>query len=1373
MHMDFRHIRATPLSQRDSFEALATYLFQRNFLPGAGSTFTNLRGDGGDGGVEAYFTDAAGYIHGLQAKFFFKLGSSEQAQLAKSLKAAQQNYPALQSYTIYIPFDLTGRRAGGTAGKAELERFEAWATSEMDSSLRAGAMLEIRLVPGTQVKQQLLASDPHGGARRFWFDDAVLTPAVISTCLSAAKAFAGPRFTETLDVETEAQLALSIFGRTADAAKAAYDKFKPLVSPFNYLTRKADEALACLSPSDLKAAKAALAAIVANLRSLVTGQSEVRIVEECSAAALTLTPLLAKAEELNFQAFCDTHGKDKDTKAFRQFNAEFMVAFPAKDLDIARESVKALAQLAEALNTPAVRAATAKSMLLVGPAGVGKTHAIVSSAADRLARGAFSVVLFGDDFEGASPWEVVRSRLGFGANVGRDELFECLDACAVAQGYPFVVFIDALNEGPMGSKWKDRLPEFLSQAAPYPGVKVCVSTRDTYRDLVVDSRFPGFAFRHPGFEGREFEALQAFANHYGLLSEITPLFTQEASNPLFLHLACRTMKEMGATSLDLTLDGFSGLFEKFLEQVNVRVKERLRVVAPGHLVRRALIALSGAIKADGSVGWSDASAQLVSLLHGESTAPALLEELRKEGLVILSSTASGDHVVRFGYQRYGDVLRCLRLIEAATNAGFLDQPALVASMANADDGLLEMMAAVLPERAGVELPFLGLQLADDELGRHFLKGFQWRRGSSVSPATELLFRQQLLTPDWQQVFDTALRLSLVPNHPLNARWFHELMLIQSSPLREGYLWLALRDSYASGGVVKSIVDTARRADLKFWTTDIFELACKVLITMCTSPDRRVRDLAGKGLTRLLIARPELAAALVETAADFDDEFVLESAATATYCACLLVPTERRKAFLDALDVLLSNAAYDTPNAAIRNSVLLLGSAISPLPGDLARALKKYPSKDKLPAAWPTEAEAHKLLEVKGVVQNMDFDSKGLLPDFWRYQVEPELRNFDLKKAGLKEVDLARWLMCEVLRLGYPGRDEVAANYDRWLVHKVGFGRSHPAYAERIGKKLAWIALDRLVGMLSDNLDPKPDWDGKPRPKRLLELALRVRKADLSDMRDLVERPSYPEAIFTAARYPFPTDDDHQWVDRDDLTSHDNALIRTDADGVQWFALWLSIDDDDQHPASDSSSTPYRCITFDYWTTFHPTPFNWKARRNAVHSALSSSGHSCYRAFVAEYPRERAYEHCLFAGDAYESEGKALHSYASLLRGREWEYDYSWEDESKTLRVPAGRLVKELGLVWDQHSGWNDQDGRLAAFHMDVEDNEGLLIRKDLLDRFLRASGMVLCARRFVRRFKASLGTRNFPQRDSDAYLCYSPNEGLQMLEEESERFEGE
>ncbi|KLU23281.1 hypothetical protein EOS_26135 [Caballeronia mineralivorans PML1(12)] len=72
-------------------------------------------------------------------------------------------------------------------------------------------------------------------------------------------------------------------------------------------------------------------------------------------------------------------------------------------------------------------------------------------------------MVFGDDFSGGEPWEVIRTKLGFGGAVGRDELFECLSACAYSTGLPFVIFIDALDESPNAARWKDKLPEFLAQ----------------------------------------------------------------------------------------------------------------------------------------------------------------------------------------------------------------------------------------------------------------------------------------------------------------------------------------------------------------------------------------------------------------------------------------------------------------------------------------------------------------------------------------------------------------------------------------------------------------------------------------------------------------------------------------------------------------------------------------------------------------------------------------------------------------------------------------------------------------------------------------------------------------------------------------------
>src|SRR5579859_2184706 len=129
MHLaaiDFTKIRSTPRSRNDSFEALSVQLFHKCHRPKVGSSFFSLRGDGGDGGVEAYFRAPDGSVIGVQAKYFFQLGDSELRQIADSLETALTNHPTLLEYWVYIPFDLTGRTAAGKRGRSQAERFEAW-----------------------------------------------------------------------------------------------------------------------------------------------------------------------------------------------------------------------------------------------------------------------------------------------------------------------------------------------------------------------------------------------------------------------------------------------------------------------------------------------------------------------------------------------------------------------------------------------------------------------------------------------------------------------------------------------------------------------------------------------------------------------------------------------------------------------------------------------------------------------------------------------------------------------------------------------------------------------------------------------------------------------------------------------------------------------------------------------------------------------------------------------------------------------------------------------------------------------------------------------------------------------------------------------
>src|SRR5271154_5853583 len=103
------NLRLDATGERGAFEGVCCQLFRRGPEIPANSHYRRIRGDGGDGGVEAIWTLSAGEVWGLQAKFFDTLGSKEKTQLTESVRQAAANYPSLTRYIICLPFTLTAR----------------------------------------------------------------------------------------------------------------------------------------------------------------------------------------------------------------------------------------------------------------------------------------------------------------------------------------------------------------------------------------------------------------------------------------------------------------------------------------------------------------------------------------------------------------------------------------------------------------------------------------------------------------------------------------------------------------------------------------------------------------------------------------------------------------------------------------------------------------------------------------------------------------------------------------------------------------------------------------------------------------------------------------------------------------------------------------------------------------------------------------------------------------------------------------------------------------------------------------------------------------------------------------------------------------
>jgi hypothetical protein len=91
-------------SKRAAFEELSVQTFSIRF--GDPLEVTRIHGDGGDGGIEAYWSTRSRKPVGLQAKYLFTL-KGKKPQLDGSLKAALKTFPNLAQYIFVFPFNRT------------------------------------------------------------------------------------------------------------------------------------------------------------------------------------------------------------------------------------------------------------------------------------------------------------------------------------------------------------------------------------------------------------------------------------------------------------------------------------------------------------------------------------------------------------------------------------------------------------------------------------------------------------------------------------------------------------------------------------------------------------------------------------------------------------------------------------------------------------------------------------------------------------------------------------------------------------------------------------------------------------------------------------------------------------------------------------------------------------------------------------------------------------------------------------------------------------------------------------------------------------------------------------------------------------------
>jgi hypothetical protein len=375
--LKFRDLRTAEHGIRDSFEEFCCQLFRRAPEVHAHSRYRRVRGEGGDGGVEALWIAPNNGVWGLQAKFFTTLGAQQKAQLTKSVRQASANYPNLIRYTVCLPTNLTGR-TGAKAGKprrGQHEKLSEWIDEWSAELARRGRSVMFEIWDESELLGRLALADTTGGLTRYWFDKEALTPAWFSERLAEATVQAGPRYSPQFAVATPLDAAIQAFGRSEFWIKKVEELTKRYSDKLDWWRRTAAARNLQLVSSLPAGFTDEANMVLAHAESLeqhlgAVGETpEVMTLQSFKDAVSLSIEHATQLEPRLKDALVTQHGDGADSPGFRQWRAEYMADFPMAPLDHLRDLVVVLTEVKALAFQPEGELPAASAMLLRGEAG--------------------------------------------------------------------------------------------------------------------------------------------------------------------------------------------------------------------------------------------------------------------------------------------------------------------------------------------------------------------------------------------------------------------------------------------------------------------------------------------------------------------------------------------------------------------------------------------------------------------------------------------------------------------------------------------------------------------------------------------------------------------------------------------------------------------------------------------------------------------------------------------------------------------------------------------------------------------------------------------------------------------------------------------
>ncbi len=884
--INFENIRPYDGSRHSGFEELCSQL--ASLEPSSESKFYR-KGRGADAGVECYLQQSDGTEVGWQAKYLFTWDSSLVSQLDESIRTALNKHPKLVEYIVCLPFDLSDSRIEGR--KTAREKWEGWCKKWKKSASDDERDLTITLWGKSELAGRLANSNPvFSGRVLYWFGTEAFTSNWFVEQFEKARAALGARYTPDTNVELPVRQDFLAFARDSELQKQI-DRWYFRIAEDGHSAVKAVSSLSTEDFPDIHSD--ALAKSLSELSILFdTGP-----IEPDQAYPLDSWKLWANQyRSLATDTLDWVYGLPDS-------NQESRVTEPKRYAQhILYKLIDGLSNIENAVESTRWQLANHHAVLLIGPAGIGKSHLLADVVESQTHNEYPALLILGSTFADGEPWRQILNQLDRPPTEQVKHFLGGLDAAAQAVGTKAIICIDALNERNGIDIWPHRLAAFLKDIEAFPHIGVVLSCRSTYVPYVIPDSLGAdqlFRVEHEGFGAEGGEAAKVYLDKRGIVRPGAPNLISEFENPLFLKTCCDFLDKEGTSELPRGLRGVSSIFRFYNEAISRSLNMRMKLDPNFEIVPKAISGFANCLASAGNGYLNKEQAVAVfESIHpsGGSLEQSLLSQLESEGLLTIEPIRQSDgslvEMVRFTFERFSDHeiasllfhdnLKKDNVFESFQPGGLLYN--FVFGSDNYDRaGVIEAMAVQLPEQADVEILDVGgkgetLWVVEQA----FKESLLWREQSKFTNRTFELVKSLL---SHSEICDLLISISSEPLNEFNARYVHDHLMKMSMPERDASWSVDLAmNGYESQ--VETLISWALHNGQEQIDKDRAHLAATMLTWFLAATHRPLRDKATKGLACILSRRLSLAVRLLNEFASVNDPYVFERLLAACYGAAL-------------------------------------------------------------------------------------------------------------------------------------------------------------------------------------------------------------------------------------------------------------------------------------------------------------------------------------------------------------------------------------------------------------------------------------------------------------------------------------------------------